>query len=130
MKSIKFAGGREYEIIQCYNNGMRYINGETRNCREIVIADDAVTLGELKEILSDPASLETIEIYVKEEYEADGEMVAFEDTELLENYVYTDEIKDNMKGEITFVIGQKTAVEIENRQAKQAIDQLLIAMEV
>lgn len=130
MKSIKFANGKEYEILECYNNGKRFINSETRECREIVIADDVITLNELKEILSNPANLETIEVYMKEEVEADGKMVLFEDTEVLENYVYADEIKDNMKGEITFIIGEKSTLEIENEQALQAIDELLIAMEV
>ena len=123
MKSIKFANGKEYEIIECYNNGKRYINGETRTCREIVIADDVITLDELKEILSSPANLETIEVYMKEEVEVDGEMKNFEDTEVLTGFIYADEIKDNMKGEITFTIGQKS-------EAEEAIDQLLIAMEV
>ena len=123
MKSIKFANGKEYEIIECYNNGKRYINGETRTCREIVIADDVITLNELKEILSSPADLETIEVYMKEEVEVDGEMKNFEDTEVLTGFIYADEIKDNMKGEITFTIGQKS-------EAEEAIDQLLMAMEV
>lgn len=123
MKSIKFANGKEYEIIECYNNGKRYINGETRTCREIVIADDVIALDELKEILSSPANLETIEVYMKEEVEVDGEMKNFEDTEVLTGFIYADEIKDNMKGEITFTIGQKS-------EAEEAIDQLLIAMEV
>lgn len=123
MKSIKFANGKEYEILECYNNGMRFINGETRTCREIVMADDVITLNELKEILSNPANLETIEVYIKEEVEVDGEMKNFEDTEVLTGFIYADEIKDNMKGEITFTIGQKS-------EAEEAIDQLLMAMEV
>lgn len=126
MKSIKFANGNEYEIIECYNNGKRYINGETRTCREIVMSDEVIGLDELKEILSSPANLSVIEVYMN--VEIDDEQV--EDTEVLENFVYADEIKDNMKGEITFMIGEKSALEIENEEAIAIIDELLIAMEV
>lgn len=126
MKSIKFANGNEYEIIECYNNGKRYINGETRTCRDIVMSDEVIGLDELKEILSSPANLSVIEVYMN--VEIDGEQV--EDTEVLENFVYADEIKDNMKGEIIFTIGEKSALEIENEEAIAIIDELLIAMEV
>lgn len=135
MKSIKFANGREFEIIECYNNGRRYINGETRVCREIVLADDVISLDELKSILKNPVNLETIEVYMNVAVEAEGEngeiiIEQMEDTEVLKNYVYADEIKDNMKGEITFIIGEKSTIEMENEQALQTIDELLIAMEV
>lgn len=126
MKSIKFANGKEYEIIECYNNGRRYIQGETRNTREIQIADDVIGLDELKELLINPENLEAIEVYMN--VEIDGEQV--EDTEVLKNFVYADEIKDKMNGEIWFTIGEKTAMEIKNEQAVRAIDELLIAMEV
>lgn len=123
MKSIKFAGGREYEIIQCYNNGMRYISGETRNCREIVIADDVISLDELKNLLLAESNLSSIDVKMVEDREVDGEMKHFEDTEVLAGFIYADEIKYNFNGEITFVIGEKT-------EAEKAIDELLIAMEV
>lgn len=126
MKSIKFANGKEYEIIECYNNGKQYINGETRTCREIVLADNVISLNELKALLSDPANLSVIEIYMN--VKIDGEQI--EDTEVLKNFVYADEIKDKMNGEIWFTIGEKTAMEIKNEQAVRAIDELLIAMEV
>lgn len=126
MKSIRFANGKEFEIIECYNNGKRYISDETRNCREIVVADDVISLDGLKALLAEPANLATIEICMNTEI--NGRQA--EETELLENYVYADEIKDSMKGEVWFTIGQKTAVEIEKEQAVQAVDELLIAMEV
>ena len=135
MKSIKFANGRQLEILECYNHGMKYIQGETRNTREFVLADGVISMDELKALLADGTNLSTIQIYVNE----DREMVSdtgevhlehIEDTELLENFVYADEIKDTMKGEVWFTLGEKTALEIENQQAMATIDTLLIAMEV
>ena len=123
MKSIKFANGKKYEIIECYNNGKRYINGETRNCREIVMSDEVIGLDELKTLLVEPANLSVIEVYMNEDREINGEIVHLEDTEILENFVCADEIKYNFKGEILFKLGQKT-------EAEKAIDDLLIAMEV
>ena len=127
MKSIKFTNGKVYEILECYNNGMRYINGETRNTRDIYISPDVIGLDELRELLTDEA---VVEVYMKEDREVDGELKYFEDTETLENFVYADEIKYKFNGNICFTIGQKTAIELENEQALQAIDELLIAMEV
>lgn len=123
MKSIKFANGKEYEIIECYNNGKRYINGETRTCREIVIADDVISLDELKNLLSAESNLSSIDVKMVEDREVDGEMKHFEDTEVLAGFIYADEIKYKFDGEICFIIGQKT-------EAEDVIDQLLIAMEV
>ncbi len=123
MKSIKFANGKEYEIIECYNNGKRYINGETRNCREIVLSADNIGLDELKELLSEESNLSSINVKMVEDREVDGEMKHFEDTEVLTGFIYPEEIKYYFNGEITFVIGEKT-------EAEKAIDELLIAMEV
>ena len=119
MKSIKFANGRQLEILECYNHGKRFIHGETRNCREIVLAEGVISLDELKALLIEPANL-----YVIEVIGVDGE------TEILENFVYTDEIKDKMNGEIWFTLGKKSALEIEKEEAMATIDTLLIAMEV
>ena len=123
MKSIKFANGKEYEIIECYNNGKRYINGETRTCREIVLSADNIGLDELKELLSAESNLSVIDVKMIEDREVDGEMKHLEDTEVLTGFIYADEIKYNFNGEVTFVIGEKT-------EAEKAIDELLIAMEV
>ena len=123
MKSIKFANGKEYEIIECYNNGKKYIQGETRENREIVISDEIINIGELKALLLDKSNLTTIEVYMNIEQEVDGEIKHFEDVEILEGFVYADEIRDTLKGEIWFTIGKKT-------EAENVIDTLLIAMEV
>ena len=123
MKSIKFANGKKYEIIECYNNGKRYIQGETRENREIVISDEIINIGELKALLLDKSNLTTIEVYMNIEQEVDGEIKHFEDVEILEGFVYADEIRDTLKGEIWFTIGKKT-------EAENVIDTLLIAMEV
>lgn len=135
MKSIKFANGREFEILECYNHGRRYIHGETRNSRDFVLADGVIGLDELKALLTDSANLATIQVYINEDREiisATGEvhMEHIEETETLENFVYADEIKDTMQGEVWFTLGEKTALEIENQQAMATIDTLLIAMEV
>ena len=127
MKSIKFANGRQLEILECYNHGMKYIQGETRNTREIVLADSVIGLDELKALLANSDNLSVIEVtmdYVDE----NGQLKT--DTEVLGDFVYTDEIKDKMNGEIRFTIGEKSALEIENQQAMETIDTLLIAMEV
>ena len=113
---IKFSNGRELPIIMCYNHGPRFIKGETRNCREIVLADGVISLDELKALLTSHCVIEVIG--------EDGE------AEILENFVYASEIKDNFEGEIWFTIGQKSALELENEEAMQVIDELLIAMEV
>lgn len=123
MKSIKFTNGKEYEIIECYNNGKKYIQGETRENREIVISDEIINIGELKALLLDKSNLTTIEVYMNIEQEVDGEIKHFEDVEILEGFVYADEIRDTLKGEIWFTIGKKT-------EAENVIDTLLIAMEV
>ena len=117
--NIKFSNGRELPIIMCYNHGTRFIKGETRENREIVLAEGVIGLDELKMLLANPDNLSVIQIIGE-----DGE------AEILENFVYADEIKDTMKGEIWFTIGEKTALEIENQQAMETIDTLLIAMEV
>lgn len=116
---IKFSNGRELPIIMCYNHGTRFIKGETRNCREIVLADGVIGLDGLKALLTEPANLSVIEVIG-----VDGE------AEILENFVYADEIKDKLNGEIWFAIGEKSALELENEEAMQVIDELLIAMEV
>ena len=117
MKSIKFANGNEYEIIECYNNGKRYIQGETRNTREIHISPDVIGLDELKALLKNYCVVEVAMNYV----DKNGEIKT--DTEILENFIYADEITYKFDGEIWFTIGQKT-------EAEDVIDQLLIAMEV
>ena len=116
---IKFSNGKELPIIMCYNHGPRFIKGETRNCREIVLAEGVIGLDELKALLTNPDNLSVIAVIGE-----DGE------AEILENFVYADEIRDTMKGEIWFTIGEKTALELENEEAMQVIDELLIAMEV
>ena len=135
MKSIKFANGRQLEILECYNHGKRFIHGETRSSRDIVLADSVIGLDELKALLTDGTNLATIEININESREMvseDGEVYIdhIEDTETLENFVYADEIKDKMNGEIWFTLGKKSALEIEKEEAMATIDTLLIAMEV
>ncbi|MBR5873938.1 MAG: hypothetical protein IKY90_04285 [Oscillospiraceae bacterium] len=124
---IKFSNGRELPIIMCYNNGKKYINGETRNCRDIVLADGVIGLDTLKALLTNSDNLSVIEVTMNYTDE-NGELKT--DTEVLENFVYAAEIKDKLNGEIWFTIGQKTALEIENEEALRVIDELLIAMEV
>ena len=116
---IKFSNGRELPIIMCYNNGRRYIHGNTRNCREIVLAEGVIGLDELKALLTNPDNLSVIEVIGD-----DGEV------EVLKNFVYADKIKDMLNGEIWFTIGEKSALEIEKEEALMAIDTLLMAMEV
>lgn len=106
---IKFSNGKELPIIMCYNNGKRYIHGETRNSREIVLAEGVIGLDELKALLTTHCVVEVIG--------EDGEV------EVLEDFIYASTIKDNFNGEIWFTIGQKT-------EAEKVIDELLIAMEV
>lgn len=128
MKSIKFANGAQLPIIECYNNGMRYIDGATRSCREIVLDSAVVGLDELKALLSNPANLSPVEVSVQE-LDENGGMVT--NTELLENYICAGKINyDFGTGEVTFTIGQKTALELEHEEAIATIDELLIAMEV
>ena len=125
--NIKFSNGKELPIIMCYNHGARFIKGETRNSRDIVLADSVIGLDELKALLANSDNLSVIEVtmdYVDE----NGQLKT--DTEVLRDFVYTDEIKDKMNGEIWFTIGEKSALEIENQQAMATIDTLLIAMEV
>lgn len=131
---IKFSNGTVLPILMCYNNGKRYIHGETRNTREIQLADTAIGLDKLKALLADPANLATIEVTIIDTVEitaADG-TVTYEqhpDTEVLENFVYASEIKDTMNGEIWFTVAEKSALEIENEEAIATIDELLIALE-
>lgn len=116
---IKFSNGMELPYIMCYNNGVRFIGDAMRHSRDIVISDDVIGLDELKALLKNQNNLSVIEVIG-----ADGE------AEVLENFVYADEIKDTLKGVIWFTIGEKTALEIEKEEALLAIDTLLMAMEV
>lgn len=135
MFTIKFSNGVELPIVMCYNHGKRYIHGETRNSRDVVLPDGVVGLDELKALLIDPANLSVIEVTVLDTVEvvAEDGSVSYEqrpDTEVLYNFVYADEIKDKMNGEIWFTLGEKSALEIENELAIATIDELLIALEV
>ena len=132
---IKLANGMEIPIVMCYNHGRRFINGETRECRDIVIKDDAISLDELKVLLLNPDNLSVIELTTKRivEVVSADETVSYEEvlgTSILENFTHACEIKDCLNGEIVFTLGEKTALELEHEEAMRAIDALLIAMEV
>ena len=133
--NIKFANGRELPIIMCYNHGTKFIEGETRNTRDIVLPEGVIGLDDLKALLTNPTNLSVIEVSVIDTVEIVDEdgTVSYEqrqDTEVIENFVCVSEIKDTLKGEIWFTIGQKTAAEVKAEEALTVIDELLIAMEV
>ena len=88
-----------------------------------MLSGELIGLDEMKELLSAESNLSVINVKMIEDREVDGEMKHFEDTEVLADFIYADEIRYRFNGEIVFVIGQKT-------EAEKAIDQLLIAMEV
>lgn len=130
MKSIKFANGTQLEIIECYNDGTRYIEGAVRVCRRIVLDKAVIGADRLEALLADKSNLEHIQVYMNEDREVDGVLQHFEDTELLEGYVFATDGRTDFRTERSFVLGQRTALEVENEEAKRAIDELLIAMEV
>ena len=119
MNSIKFANGTLLPLIMCFDNGKRFIYEALRNTREFQIPNDAIELNVLKELVSNPSNLERIEVVGDDN-----------ETEILENFVFPEEIKYSFDNGIWITLGQKTDIEIEHEEALASIDELLIAMEV
>lgn len=125
---IKFANDKEFEYLEAYSLERDFKNGYTRPSLEVHMSTAQISYNEIESILNDTAITKAITLIgepIVDEYDE----VIETPTSIHENYTIKGKItvEDDI---LTFKLYKLSDVEIENGLAKQAIDELLIAMEV
>ena len=128
---IKFANEKEFEYIDAYTMERDYcpFDGHTRASLQVNMSVHSISYNELEDILNNPLAAQSIMLI--------GEAEVFEDGTIGEIpwYIHEGFVLESKKitvenGIISFKLYKLSDVEFENELAKQAIDKLLIAMEV
>ena len=123
---IIFANAKEFEYIDAYSLERDFKDGYTRPSLEIMLPIIQTSYNEIAEILNDFSAMKIITLV--------GEPILNEDgtygetpTSIFKDYTIKGKIsiEDDI---LTFKIYRLSDVEIENREAKEAIDELLITM--
>lgn len=144
--NIKFTNGANFEYLNAFALENDYHKGIKRPSLDIHFSTEAITYNELEKILSDTANLKKIILT------GDEQTYPVYVDELDENNNITNRIIDHyetvsapqntyigydIQGKITIddetitvKLFRKSDLEIENEEAMQTIDELLIAMEV
>lgn len=130
---IKFANEKEFEYINAYTLDRDFKDGFTRPSIEVSMYIAQTSYNEIEEILSNETAVGSFMLIGEPEpiFNELGEIVGYGEVPMSEHKDYTIKGKISIEdGIITFKMYRLSDIEIENRDAKQAIDELLIAMEV
>lgn len=123
---IIFANDKEFEYIDAYSLERDFKDGYTRPSLEIMLPIIQTSYNEIAEILNDFSALKTITLIGEPILNEDG---TYGETQTSIFKDYTIKGKISVEDDIlTFKIYRLSDIEIENREAKEAIDELLIVM--
>lgn len=125
---IQFINGKSFEYLEAFTIEKDYYDGETRSSIEIHMPIAQTSYNEISEIINDADVIGNFILI--------GDMPLFNDgsvgiapTNIYEGYVFGDKIIVE-NGIITFKKYKANKTELENKELKAAVDELLIAMEV
>lgn len=123
---IIFANDKEFEYIDAYSLERDFKDGYTRPSLEIMLPIIQTSYNEIAEILNDFSAMKIITLVGEPILNEDG---TYGETPISIFKDYTIKGKISVEDDIlTFKIYRLSDVEIENREAKEAIDELLITM--
>ena len=123
---IIFANDKEFEYIDAYSLERDFKDGYTRPSLEIMLPIIQTSYNEIAEILNDFSAIKTITLVGEPTLNEDG---TYGETPISIFKDYTIKGKISVEDDIlTFKIYRLSDIEIENREAKEAIDELLITM--
>lgn len=120
---IIFSNNKEFEYTQAFAMNKDYHNGETRPSIEIHMPIEQTSFDEIAGIITNVDIMQSFTL-VGEENEN-----GFTPTNTYEGYIYGDKIIVE-NGILIFKKYRASVSEMENIELKQAVDTLLIAMEV
>ena len=125
---IIFHNEKEFEYTQAFAIEKDYYNGETRPSIEISLPIEQTDFDEISAIVNNADIVQSFMLVGDVPVDENGnEGTAPVNT--YEGYIYGDRITVE-KGVLTFKKYKASAAELENIQLKDAVDTLLIAMEV
>ena len=126
--NIIFSNEKEFEYTQAFAIGKDHYNGETRPSIEIALPIEQTDFDEISAIVNNADIMQSFTLIGDvpvDEYGNEGTAP----TNTYEGYIYGDRITVE-QGTLTFKKYKASAAELENIQLKDAVDTLLIAMEV
>lgn len=128
---IEFSNGKSFEYLSAYATEKDYKNGVTRQSMQVSLYLEQTSYNEIENIVNSNA-INTFTLTGNESYSTDSDgnqTVIPAPVSVYENYTIPGKIAVE-DGVITFKVYKLSDVEKQLEQATQAIDELLIAMEV
>lgn len=126
---IIFSNNKEFEYTQAFCLERDFKNGVTRPSIEIHMPIAQTSYEEINSIISDAELIKSFTLVGNVPVDENDFVIGEAPTNTYNDYTIKGKV--SIEDEIlTFKLYKLSDVEIENEQAKQAIDELLIAMEV
>lgn len=126
---IIFSNNREFEYTQAFGLERDFKDGYTRPSMEIHMPIAQTSYEEINSIISDAELIKSFTLVGDVPVDENDFVIGEAPTNTYNDYTIKGKV--SIEDEIlTFKLYKLSDVEIENEQAKQAIDELLIAMEV
>ena len=127
--NIIFSNGKEFEYSQAYGLERDFKDGYTRPSMEIHMPIAQTSYEEINSIISDAELIKSFTLVGDVPVDENDFVIGEAPTNTYNDYTIKGKV--SIEDEIlTFKLYKLSDVENENEQAKQAIDELLIAMEV
>ena len=127
--NIIFSNGKKFEYSQAYGLERDFKDGYTRPSMEIHMPIAQTSYEEINSIISDAELIKSFTLVGDVPVDENDFVIGEAPTNTYNDYTIKGKV--SIEDEIlTFKLYKLSDVEIENEQAKQAIDELLIAMEV
>ena len=124
---IIFANNNEFNYTQAYALERDFKNGYTRPSIEICMPAAQLDFNEINSIISDAEIMKTFTLVGDAPVDGEGNVIGLAPIALYEDYTIKGKISLE-DDEIIFKMYRLSDMEIENREAKAAIDELLITM--